>query len=53
MRRFETRTLDEQAHQFLTLWWHRIIPRRSYVMGWKVSPSHDINQDLGNVWLAK
>ena len=53
MRQFEKRTLDAQAHQFLTLWWHRIIPHRSYVKGWKISPSHDINQDLGNVWLAQ
>ncbi len=53
MREFEKRTLDEQAHQFLTLWWHRIIPHRSYVKGWKISPSHYINQDLGNVWLAQ
>jgi peptide/nickel transport system substrate-binding protein len=53
MREFEKRTLDEQAHQFLTLWWYRIIPHRSYVKGWKISPSHYINQDLGNVWLAQ
>jgi peptide/nickel transport system substrate-binding protein len=53
MREFEKRTLDEEAHQFLTLWWYRIIPHRSYVKGWKISPSHYINQDLGNVWLAQ
>ena len=53
MRRFEKRALDEQAHQFLVLWWYRIIPHRSYVKGWKISPSHYINQDLGNIWLAR
>jgi len=53
MREFEKRTLDEQAHQFLTLWFYRIILHRSYVKGWKISPSHNINQDLGNVWLAQ
>jgi peptide/nickel transport system substrate-binding protein len=53
MREFEKRTLDEEAHQFLTLWFYRIILHRSYVKGWKISPSHYINQDLGNVWLAQ
>ncbi len=53
MRELEKRTLDEQAHQFLTLWWQRIIPHRSNVKGWKIRPSHYINQDLGNEWLAQ
>jgi peptide/nickel transport system substrate-binding protein len=53
MRQFEKRVLDEQAHSFVTLWWNRIIPHRSYVKGWKISPSHYLNQDLANVWLDK
>jgi peptide/nickel transport system substrate-binding protein len=53
MRQFEKRVLDEQAHSFITLWWNRIIPHRSYVKGWKISPSHYLNQDLANVWLDK
>ena len=53
MRAFEKRALDEQAHSFVTLWWNRIVPHRSYVKGWKISPSHYINQDLANVWLDK
>jgi peptide/nickel transport system substrate-binding protein len=53
MRAFEKRVLDEEAHSFITLWWNRIIPHRSYVKGWKISPSHYINQDLANVWLDK
>jgi peptide/nickel transport system substrate-binding protein len=53
MRAFEKRVLDEQAHSLITLWWNRIIPHRSYVKGWKVSPSHYLNQDLANVWLDK
>ena len=54
MRKFEKRALDEQVHQFITgSWWYRIIPHRSIVRGWKISPSHYINQDLGNVWLAE
>ena len=53
MRHFEKRALDEQAHMFVTQWWYRIIPHRSIVRGWKVSPSHYIPQDLANVWLAE
>jgi peptide/nickel transport system substrate-binding protein len=53
MRQFEKRVLDDEAHSFITLWWNRIIPHRSYVKGWKVSPSHYLNQDLANVWLDK
>ena len=26
---------------------------RSYVKGWKISPSHYLNQDLANIWLDK
>jgi peptide/nickel transport system substrate-binding protein len=53
MRQFEKRVLDEQAHTFPSLWWYRIIPHRSVVRGWKIGPSHYLNQDLGNVWLAQ
>ena len=53
MRKFEKRALDDQAHQLPILWWRRIVPHRSIVRGWKISPSHYINQDLGNVWLAE
>jgi len=53
MRKFEKRALDEQANLMITLWWYRIIPHRSYVKGWKISPSHYLNQDLSGVWLSK
>jgi peptide/nickel transport system substrate-binding protein len=53
MRQYEKRILDEQAHMFVILWWYRIIPHRSVVRGWKIGPSHHMNQDLGNVWLAQ
>ena len=53
MREFETYVLDTQAHMIMTPWWYRVIPYRSYVKGWKISPSHYINQDLANVWLDK
>jgi peptide/nickel transport system substrate-binding protein len=29
------------------------VPYRSYVKGWKISPSHFLNQDLSTVWLDK
>jgi peptide/nickel transport system substrate-binding protein len=53
MRKFEKRALDEQATQFVTLWWYKINPHRSYVKGWKIAPSHYLNQSLDNVWLDK
>jgi len=53
IREFETYVLDTQAHMLMTPWWYRVIPYRSYVKGWKVSPSHYGNQDLANVWLGK
>lgn len=51
MRAFETYTLDTQAHTFIMVWWYRILPYRSYVKGWKINPSHFVNQDLATVWL--
>jgi peptide/nickel transport system substrate-binding protein len=31
----------------------RIVPYRSYVKGWKISPSHYVNQDLATIWLEQ
>jgi peptide/nickel transport system substrate-binding protein len=53
MRAYETHTLDTMAHGIVTPYWFRIIPERSYVKGWKISPSHYLNQDLANIWLDK
>jgi peptide/nickel transport system substrate-binding protein len=53
MTEFSKYVMDEQAHALMILWWYRIVPYRSYVMGWKISPSHYINQDLANIWLNK
>jgi len=53
MRRFEKYVLDDEAHAIWVLWWHRIVPYRSYVKGWKISPTHFINQDLAAIWLDK
>jgi len=53
MREYEKKILDEKAYTSITLWWYRIIPYRSYVRGWAVTPSHYLNQSLDNVWLDK
>src|SRR5580704_12896358 len=53
MRDFEKRVLDDQAHEIFLLWWYRTVPYRSYVKGWKISPSHYLNQDLATIWLDK
>jgi peptide/nickel transport system substrate-binding protein len=52
MRQLETR-INQQAHQLMVTYWYRIVPMRSYVKGWKISPSHYLNQDLANIWLEK
>ncbi|HTM09881.1 MAG TPA: ABC transporter substrate-binding protein [Verrucomicrobiae bacterium] len=53
LRQFEKRVLDEQAYQFHILWWQRIVPHWAKVRGWKITPSHYVNQDLRDVWLAE
>jgi peptide/nickel transport system substrate-binding protein len=53
MTQFEKLVMDTQAHATQIVWWNRIVPYRSYVKGWKISPSHYINQDLANIWLDK
>jgi peptide/nickel transport system substrate-binding protein len=53
MRAFEKHVLDTETHEMVMTYWHRIVPLRSYVKGWKISPSHFLNQDLANVWLDK
>ncbi|MGH7064262.1 MAG: ABC transporter substrate-binding protein, partial [Stellaceae bacterium] len=50
---FSKYVMDDQAHEIWVLWWYRIVPYRSYVKGWKISPSHYINQDLSDIWLDK
>jgi peptide/nickel transport system substrate-binding protein len=54
LRQFEKRVIDEKAYQFPpTLWWQRIVPHWTKVKGWKITPSHYVNQDLRDVWLAE
>ena len=37
----------------MTPWWQRIIPHSSKLKGWKILPSHYLNQDLADVWLTE
>jgi peptide/nickel transport system substrate-binding protein len=53
MRQFEKRVLDTEAHEIFLLWRYRIVPHRIYVKGWKIGPSHYVNQDLATIWLDK
>ncbi len=52
IRKYEKRVIDEEVHYIVTLWWNRTVPHNARLRGWKVSPSHYLNQDLTNVWLA-
>ncbi len=49
-RQFEAR-LFEQAYAFPVLWFHRIAATSARVQGWRITPSHLLNQDLAEVWL--
>jgi peptide/nickel transport system substrate-binding protein len=53
IRQFEKRLLDEEVHYILTLQWHRIVPYSAKIKGWKITPSHYLNQQLDTVWLAE
>jgi len=47
---FERRVF-EQAYQQPILWWHRIVPTHKVLMGWDMSPSHNLGAQLETVWL--
>ena len=53
IRQYEKRVIDDAMVAGITLWWYKINPHRSYVKGWKIAPSHYLNQHLDNVWLDK
>ena len=53
MRAFEKWVIDTQAHELPLTFWYRIVPYRSYVKGFKISPSHFLNQDLATIWLDR
>ena len=45
--------LNDEVRYGMTLWWNKINPHRSYVKGWKIAPSHYLNQHLDQVWIDK
>ncbi len=53
MRQYETYVIDTKAYEWPMLWWYRMLPARSYMKGWKIGPSHYVNQDLANIWFDK
>ncbi len=53
MRAYEHRVLEEEMHMIPIFWWNRIVVHHGTVKGWKISPSHFINQDLAVVWLDR
>ena len=52
IRAFETRML-EQSYTTPVVWWQRIVAHTPALRGWRVLPSHYLNQDLTDVWLAE
>jgi len=52
IREFEKYAL-EQSYTIPTVWWHRIIVNWKQMRGWDITPSHYLNQDLADVWLAE
>jgi peptide/nickel transport system substrate-binding protein len=43
--------LFEQAYQQPLFWWHRIVLTHKTLMGWQMSPSHNLGAQLEGVWL--
>jgi peptide/nickel transport system substrate-binding protein len=52
IRQFESRLLT-QAYQVPILWWYRIVATHTILKGWRMSPSHNLGQDLAEVWIDK
>ncbi len=51
LRAYEKYILGERTDWFPTFWWYKITPHRSYMKGWKIAPSHYLNQQLDTVWI--
>ncbi len=52
VRDFERRALTE-AYAVPFLWWNRMVPTSARLRGWHLTPSHYLEQDLSEVWLAQ
>jgi peptide/nickel transport system substrate-binding protein len=51
MRAYEDHLLKTEAIFVPAFWWYKINPHRTYVKGWKIAPSHYLNQHLDQVWI--
>jgi len=52
VRQFERRVLSDRAYQYHLLWWQRIVPHWKKLQGYRVGPSHYL-EDLEEVWLSE
>ncbi|HEV8352913.1 MAG TPA: ABC transporter substrate-binding protein [bacterium] len=52
VRQFERRLLDDRVWQIYVLWWKRIIPHSARLHGYKISPSHYL-EDYQDVWVSE
>ena len=53
VREFEKRLLDDEVHYIYALTWYRVVPHSAKLRGWTITPSHFLNQQLDQVWLAE
>jgi peptide/nickel transport system substrate-binding protein len=51
MRAYEKHVLGDTAQYIPAFWWYKINPHRTYMKGWKIAPSHYLNQALDTVWI--
>jgi peptide/nickel transport system substrate-binding protein len=51
MRAYEKHVLLDTAQYTPAFWWYKINPHRTYLKGWKIAPSHYLNQQLDTVWI--
>jgi peptide/nickel transport system substrate-binding protein len=52
LRQMEAR-MAEEARMIPLFYYQRIVPMRSSVHGWTVTPTYLINQDLATIWLDR
>ncbi len=51
MRAYEKHILGDTVQYIPAFWWYRIVAHRKYLKGWKIGPSHYLNQALDVVWI--
>ena len=50
-REYEKYVLNDTAIWIPAFWWYKINVHRTYMKGWKIAPSHYLNQALDRVWI--